>query len=78
MNTKLPLLLSFNHLKEHYGISRSSSNRWVITSGFPPPIKLGLNSVRFRREEVDEWIANRPTAEQDPDTIAVRNRRTVA
>lgn len=57
-----PELLSFRHLKDLYGIPRTSAYRWMNELGFPKPIQLGPNSVRFKRTEIDAWVAERPTA----------------
>jgi Prophage CP4-57 regulatory protein (AlpA) len=41
-------------------MSRSSIYRAMADDGFPKPIKLTSRSIGWRREQVDEWIANRP------------------
>ena len=44
------------------GISKVTLWRWRRDGAFPQPIRLGPNSVAWRREAVDEWLASRPTA----------------
>lgn len=57
-----PELLTFRHLKDIYGIPRTSAYRYMQTCGFPTPIQLSANAVRFRRSDVEAWIDSRPQA----------------
>jgi predicted DNA-binding transcriptional regulator AlpA len=38
--------------------SRASLNRWDKKGIFPSRIKIGENSIRYKKSEVDEWIAD--------------------
>ena len=62
MSNDVSELLTFNDLKNYFGISRTSAYRWMSTDGFPKPIKLGPNSVRISRMAVQDWINSRPDA----------------
>ena len=64
----LPELISFAQLKEYYGIPRTSAYRYMLTSQFPEPIRLGPKSVRLKKSEIDEWISNRPTSPLHSDS----------
>ena len=44
------------------GISKATLWRWRKAGNFPAAIQLGPNSVAWRREAVDEWLASRPAA----------------
>lgn len=56
MNAELPFLLSYKDLQKLFKISRSSLWRWESKSTFPKHINIGNNSVRWRRDEVEQWI----------------------
>ena len=62
---KLPAPLFFTHREVcvMLGITRPSLYAWIRDpeTGFPAAVRLGPNTVRFRRAEVDAWLAARPT-----------------
>jgi hypothetical protein len=37
---------------------------WVRNEGFPPGRLFGPNSRRWTREEINEWLASRPTTRE--------------
>jgi predicted DNA-binding transcriptional regulator AlpA len=42
-------------------LHRNTIRDWIRTRGFPEPIKLGPNTARWKRSEIDAWIeAQRP------------------
>ena len=43
-------------------LSPSTIYRLMREEDFPEPIKIGPRAVRWRREEVEEWLASRPRA----------------
>ena len=57
-----PRILRINSVVEATGLSRSTIYRFVSASTFPPPVKLGLNSVGWRVEDVEAWLESRPKA----------------
>ena len=61
---KLPprRVLSANEVCAMLGISRPSLYAWVRNPeiGFPKPVALGPNTVRYRVEDVERWFADRP------------------
>ena len=61
-NNSFPLFISFAQLREIYGISRTTAYRHMKTLGFPRPIQMGPNAVRFRKSEIDQWVDSRPLA----------------
>ena len=44
------------------GISKATLWRWRRAGQFPDPIQLGPNTVAWRRDEVESWLASRPRA----------------
>ena len=44
------------------GISRATIYRWVAENRFPSPVRIGGRAVRWRINEVTDWIASRPIA----------------
>jgi predicted DNA-binding transcriptional regulator AlpA len=60
--SNLPRYLTFQQLRDAYGIARSSAYRFIAEAGMPKPLQFGVNSVKFDRQEIEEWLANRPRA----------------
>ena len=44
------------------GLSRATIQRLEAAGQFPARVKLGVNSVGWVEEEIDEWIAERRSA----------------
>ena len=40
-------------------VSKSTVTRWVARGTFPRPVRLGPNSVAWRRADVNLWLAER-------------------
>ncbi len=59
----LPRYITFQQLRDAYGIPRSTAYRYMAQAGMPKPLQFGLNSVRFSKDEIEEWLANRPRSE---------------
>ena len=60
--SNLPRYISFAQLREVYGIARSTAYRYIADNGMPKPLQFGANSVRFDKEEIEQWFATRPRA----------------
>ena len=43
-------------------LSPSTIYRLMREESFPEPIKIGPRAVRWRREEIEDWLASRPRA----------------
>ena len=41
------------------GLPRSTIYLYMKNNQFPKPIKLGVRSVGWIKEEIDEWVARR-------------------
>ena len=44
------------------GLSRASIYVKIKAGAFPVPVRLGPNSVAWRAEDIDRWIAELPVA----------------
>ncbi len=55
-------LMTYGDVTDLYGFPRQTIYRYIHKNGFPRPRQLGVNSVRFIRSEVANWVANRPEA----------------
>ena len=58
-----PKILRINGVIETTGLSRSTIYRFISAGTFPRPRQLGPQSVGWRVEDIDEWLASRPVAE---------------
>ena len=73
MDTDLCLLRETRVL-ERVDISRRTLWRWVKKELFPAPVVVGPNAVRWRSDQLDEWMAARkPGRVRRPDLGAKRN-----
>ena len=50
-------LLTTQQVAELLKAGQRSVWRWSRSGRMPPPVRIA-NSVRFRRREIEEWIAN--------------------
>ncbi len=41
------------------GVSRSALYEWMDAGGFPRPIRVGPNTVRWRSDDIEAWLAER-------------------
>ena len=52
-----PELLPTAEVAKMLGVGERSVWRWSRSGAMPAPVRIG-NAVRFRRREIEEWIAN--------------------
>lgn len=69
-------LLRFADLKAAGIVSNHPQlKRMVLRYGFPPGIKLGENTTAWRPDEVEVWLASRPTkaysAQHSPEAASI-------
>ena len=57
-----PELLRCAEVVQRFGIDKTQIYRLMRAGDFPPPVRIGRRSVRWRREDLDRWVASRPTA----------------
>ena len=53
-------LLTFNEVIDITKIGRSQIYRKIGAGLFPEPVEVGPKTVRFRSEDIEEWISNLP------------------
>lgn len=44
------------------GLSKSTLYRLIKKGEFPQPLRMTRKAVRWRREEINEWLSHRPRA----------------
>ena len=49
-------LLTARMIMKRLGIARSTIHKWQTTRGFPRPLRLAHNVVRWRLKDVERWI----------------------
>ena len=54
-------LLTFTQVMELTAVGRSQIYRKIKTGEFPAPVRVGVKSIRFRDEDVQDWIDGLPT-----------------
>lgn len=48
-------LLRLRDVCDLLSLSRATVHRWVRDGKFPPPIRIGDNSVRWSHDEIERW-----------------------
>ena len=59
--TPEPDLLRCSEVVERFGVSKTQLYRLIRSGHFPSPIRIGERSVRWRRADLDRWLATQPT-----------------
>jgi predicted DNA-binding transcriptional regulator AlpA len=54
-------VLSKREAADLCGISTATLDRLRVKGDFVKPIQLGKQAIRFRRSELETWLATRPT-----------------
>ena len=49
-------LLTELEAAEYMNVSVYSVARWRVNGTGPPYLKLGLKTIRYRREDIDNWM----------------------
>ena len=57
-----PLLLPRSEVGRLTGLSTSSIYRAMRHSDFPDPLRIGKRAVRWRYDEIQDWIERQPRA----------------
>ena len=53
---KIMRVLRFPMVSEMTGLPRSTLYLYIKNNQFPKPIKIGIRSVGWMKEEVEEWL----------------------
>ena len=62
-------LLSRQELQAMLGVSRSTLYMLMRNDGLPRPIRLGPQTNRWRRHEVENWLSERPIADIKTESV---------
>lgn len=57
MEHKTDRLLRLRQVMDRTGLGKSTIYRKITNAGFPSPVSVGGQAVRWRESQVDEWIA---------------------
>ena len=55
-------LLKIAEVEKLVQLTESTVYRLVRAREFPAPLKIGRRNVRWRRSEIEAWLASRPRA----------------
>jgi prophage regulatory protein len=62
MTTQAPTahtLIKCHEIQADFTLSRATIYRWMKEGKFPKPINLGANMVRWKKSDIDNWLAER-------------------
>jgi len=57
-------LLKRREVEELTHLSRSAIYARIKAGTFPPPLRLGANSIAWSAADIDRWISELPTANE--------------
>ena len=55
--------LTRSEVEAKVGLKKDALYARIRDAGFPPPVSLGAQTVRWRLSEVQDWMDSRQTAE---------------
>ena len=58
-------LLRRDEVEDLVGLATTSVYRLMRAGSFPEPVRVGARAVRWRRSELEEWLAGRPYSHGD-------------
>jgi prophage regulatory protein len=58
------VILSFDEVRELFGVSRTSVDRWEKAGTFPKRIYLGIKKIGWRKEDIQQWINEKIASNQ--------------
>jgi predicted DNA-binding transcriptional regulator AlpA len=48
-------MLKMKDLADRFKVNRTTIYRWMDKEGFPRPVKLANNTIRWKHEDVEAW-----------------------
>ena len=57
-------LMTRQEVEDFVQLSSTTIYRLMQVDLFPPPIKIGISAVRWRPEDIREWLDSRPTTKE--------------
>lgn len=64
------ILLNRREVQQACKLSKSTLYRLMRTGAFPEPLKIGPKAIRWRVDEIQEWVESRPRARGESTTSA--------
>lgn len=52
------LLITIDELAHELRVSRAAAWKWLAAGKLPRPIRLGDRCPRWRRADIEQWLAN--------------------
>ena len=62
-------MLRRRSVEQMTGLSKSTLYRLIKQGNFPPPLRLTAKAVRWRRDEVNEWLSGRPPQRRTAESV---------
>lgn len=67
-----PVLLRRAEVESLVGMKRAQLYRKIAAGEFPRPVSIGGRSVRWRRADLDRWLADLPETAPEPEAVTAR------
>ena len=75
MKKQKPVLLySINELVDTLSMSRAAILVQVNEGTFPKPVRVGVRGVRWKKRDVDSWLAALPESHGEKDLASPRQK----
>ena len=68
------LLYSTRSLERVVSLSRATIWRKVKDGKFPQPVRIGVRGIRWRRADIDAWLASLPVSNGEKDLASPRQK----
>ena len=68
------LLYSTGTLVRVVSLSRATIWRKVQDGKFPKPVRIGTRNIRWKKADIDNWIAELPVSNGDQDLATPRQK----
>ena len=71
-----PKILRLPEVARLTGMSKGTIHRRYREGTFPRPLKLGVQSIGWRRKDIDDWLESLPRAGGAPDDPGREDRNS--
>lgn len=71
----IPTLLKIDEVCEKIGVTKSCIYRWISENTFPRPLKLSSTCVRWREDDIVEWLEQFASQRGNEDTTQIERTR---
>ena len=71
-----PKILRLPEVARLTGLSKGTIHRRYREGTFPRPLKLGVQSIGWRRKDIDDWLESLPRAGGAPDDAGQAERKS--